>query len=85
MKKSLLATIIVATVSAAHAAPATLPTEPYVVDGYTADARSAVAKQTYANRVVKSDVAGNNHSVFGQDNTLMRYTVAQVYTVTKTS
>ena len=70
MKKSLLATIIVATVSAAHAAPATLPTEPFVVDGYTADARSAVAKQTYANRVVKSDVAGNNHSVFGQDNTV---------------
>lgn len=47
-----------------------LPTEPYVVDGYTPDTRTAEAKQTYANRVVKSDVEGNNHSVFGQDNTV---------------
>lgn len=43
----------------------TLPTEPYVVDGYTPDTRTAEAKETYANRVVKSDVEGNNHSVFG--------------------
>lgn len=49
----------------------TLPTEPYVVDGYTPDARTAEAKQTYANRVTKSDVEGNNHSVFGQDNTVL--------------
>nr|DAJ67237.1 MAG TPA: hypothetical protein [Caudoviricetes sp.] len=49
----------------------TLPTEPYVVDGYTADTRTAEAKETYANRVVKSDVEGNNHSVFGQDNTVL--------------
>lgn len=49
----------------------TLPTEPYVVDGYTADTRSAEAKETYANRVTKSDVEGNNHSVFGQDNTVL--------------
>lgn len=48
----------------------TLPTEPYVVDGYTPDTRTAEAKETYANRVVKSDVEGNNHSVFGQDNTV---------------
>ena len=48
----------------------TLPTEPYVVDGYTADTRTAEAKETYANRVTKSDVEGNNHSVFGQDNTV---------------
>lgn len=48
----------------------TLPTEPYVVDGYTPDTRSSEAKETYANRVVKSDVEGNNHSVFGQDNTV---------------
>ena len=49
----------------------TLPTEPYVVDGYTPDTRTAEAKETYANRVVKSDVEGNNHSVFGQDNTVL--------------
>ena len=49
----------------------TLPTEPYVVDGYTPDTRTAEAKQTYANRVTKSDVEGNNHSVFGQDNTVL--------------
>lgn len=49
----------------------TLPTEPYVVDGYTPDTRSSEAKETYANRVVKSDVEGNNHSVFGQDNTVL--------------
>lgn len=49
----------------------TLPTEPYVVDGYTADTRTAEAKETYANRVTKSDVEGNNHSVFGQDNTVL--------------
>ena len=48
-----------------------LPTEPYVVDGYTPDTRTAEAKETYANRVVKSDVEGNNHSVFGQDNTVL--------------
>ena len=48
----------------------TLPTEPYVVDGYTPDTRTSEAKETYANRVVKSDVEGNNHSVFGQDNTV---------------
>lgn len=48
----------------------TLPTEPYVVDGYTPDTRTAEAKETYANRVTKSDVEGNNHSVFGQDNTV---------------
>lgn len=49
----------------------TLPTEPYVVDGYTPDTRTTEAKETYANRVVKSDVEGNNHSVFGQDNTVL--------------
>lgn len=49
----------------------TLPTEPYVVDGYTPDTRTSEAKETYANRVVKSDVEGNNHSVFGQDNTVL--------------
>ena len=49
----------------------TLPTEPYVVDGYTADTRTAEAKETYANRVTKSDVEGNKHSVFGQDNTVL--------------
>ena len=49
----------------------TLPTEPYIVDGYTPDTRTAEAKETYANRVVKSDVEGNNHSVFGQDNTVL--------------
>lgn len=48
----------------------TLPTEPYVADGYTPDTRTSEAKETYANRVVKSDVEGNNHSVFGQDNTV---------------
>lgn len=40
------------------------------MDGYTPDTRTAEAKETYANRVVKSDVEGNNHSVFGQDNTV---------------
>lgn len=55
----------------AAAASKTLPTEPYVVDGYTPDTRSSEAKETYANRVVKSDVEGNNHSVFGQDNTVL--------------
>ena len=70
MKKSLLALLVASAAVSAHAAPATLPTEPFVVDGYTPDARSVVAKQTYANRVVTSDVQGNNHSVFGQDNTV---------------
>ena len=55
----------------AVAASKTLPTEPYVVDGYTADTRTTEAKETYANRVTKSDVEGNNHSVFGQDNTVL--------------
>ena len=55
----------------AVAASKTLPTEPYVVDGYTPDTRTAEAKETYANRVTKSDVEGNNHSVFGQDNTVL--------------
>ena len=49
----------------------TLPTEPFVVDGYTPDTRSSEAKETYANRVTKSDVEGNNHSVMGQDNTVL--------------
>lgn len=44
----------------------TLPTEPYVVDGYTPDTRTSEAKETYANCVVKSDVEGNNHSVADQ-------------------
>lgn len=56
--------------SATAATGKTLPTEPYVVDGYTPDTRTAEAKETYANRVTKSDVEGNNHSVFGQDNTV---------------
>ena len=54
----------------AVAASKTLPTEPYVVDGYTPDTRTTEAKETYANRVTTSDVEGNNHSVFGQDNTV---------------
>ena len=57
--------------SATAATGKTLPTEPYVVDGYTPDTRTAEAKETYANRVTKSDVEGNNHSVFGQDNTVL--------------
>lgn len=72
MKKSLI-TLFVASVAVSAQATTTaktLPTEPYVVDGYTPDTRTAEAKETYANRVVKSDVEGNNHSVFGQDNTV---------------
>ena len=69
MKKSLLA-LAVATVAVSSHAAKTLPTEPYVVDGYTPDTRTAEAKETYSNRVTKSDVEGNNHSVFGQDNTV---------------
>lgn len=69
MKKSLLA-LAVATVAVSANAAKTLPTEPYVVDGYTPDTRTSEAKETYSNRVVKSDVEGNNHSVFGQDNTV---------------
>lgn len=42
-----------------------------MVDGYTPDTRSSEAKETYANRVTKSDVEGNNHSVMGQDNTVL--------------
>lgn len=72
MKKSLIALFVasVAVSAQATATAKTLPTEPYVVDGYTPDTRTAEAKETYANRVVKSDVEGNNHSVFGQDNTV---------------
>lgn len=69
MKKSLLALTVAAVAVSAHAEK-TLSTEPYVVDGYTQDTRTNEAKETYANRVVKSDVEGNNHSVFGQDNTV---------------
>ena len=67
-----LASAAVALAFQVHAATTgkTLPTEPYVVDGYTPDTRTTEAKETYANRVVKSDVEGNNHSVFGQDNTV---------------
>ena len=73
MKKSLIALFVasVAVSAQATATAKTLPTEPYVVDGYTPDTRTAEAKETYANRVVKSDVEGNNHSVFGQDNTVL--------------
>ena len=74
MKIKFLSTLLIAAFTAfqVHAATTgkTLPTEPYVVDGYTPDIRTAEAKETYANRVVKSDVEGNNHSVFGQDNTV---------------
>lgn len=76
-KKSLAAALVAGILSgavfAANAATTgkTLPTEPYVVDGYTPDTRTAEAKETYANRVTKSDVEGNNHSVFGQDNTVL--------------
>lgn len=74
MKIKFLSTLLIAAFTAfqVHAATTgkTLPTEPYVVDGYTPDTRTAEAKETYANRVVKSDVEGNNHSVFGQDNTV---------------
>lgn len=74
MKIKFLSTLLIAAFTAfqVHAATTgkTLPTEPYVVDGYTSDTRTAEAKETYANRVVKSDVEGNNHSVFGQDNTV---------------
>ena len=73
MKKSLIALFVasVAVSAQATATAKTLPTEPYVVDGYTPDTRTAEAKETYANRVTKSDVEGNNHSVFGQDNTVL--------------
>lgn len=74
MKKSLIALFVASVAVSAQATTTTaktLPTEPYVVDGYTPDARTAEAKETYANRVVKSDVEGNNHSVFGQDNTVL--------------
>lgn len=73
MKKILLATFIIAMASTAYATTTgkTLPTEPFVVDGYTPDTRSSEAKETYANRVTKSDVEGNNHSVMGQDNTVL--------------
>lgn len=73
MKKTLLATFIIAMASTAYATTTgkTLPTEPFVVDGYTPDTRSSEAKETYANRVTKSDVEGNNHSVMGQDNTVL--------------
>lgn len=75
MKIKFLSTLLIAAFTAfqVHAATTgkTLPTEPYVVDGYTPDTRTAEAKETYANRVVKSDVEGNNHSVFGQDNTVL--------------
>lgn len=73
MKKTLLATFIIAMASTAQATTTgkTLPTEPFVVDGYTPDTRSSEAKETYANRVTKSDVEGNNHSVMGQDNTVL--------------
>ena len=74
MKIKFLSTLLIAAFTAfqVHAATTgkTLPTEPYVVDGYTPDTRTSEAKETYANRVVKSDVEGNNHSVFGQDNTV---------------
>lgn len=74
MKNKFLSTLLIAVFTAfqVHAATTgkTLPTEPYVVDGYTPDTRTTEAKETYANRVVKSDVEGNNHSVFGQDNTV---------------
>lgn len=74
MKKSLIALFVASVAVSAQATTTTaktLPTEPYVVDGYTHDTRTAEAKETYANRVVKSDVEGNNHSVFGQDNTVL--------------
>ena len=75
MKNKFLSTLLIAAFTAfqVHAATTskTLPTEPYVVDGYTPDTRTTEAKETYANRVVKSDVEGNNHSVFGQDNTVL--------------
>ena len=73
MKKTLLATFIIAMASTAYATTTgrTLSTEPFVVDGYTSDTRSSEAKETYANRVTKSDVEGNNHSVMGQDNTVL--------------
>ena len=74
MKIKFLSTLLIAAFTAfqVHAATTgkTLSTEPYVVDGYTPDTRTTEAKETYANRVVKSDVEGNNHSVFGQDNTV---------------
>lgn len=73
MKKSLIALFVASVAVSAQATTTTaktLPTEPYVVDGYTPDTRTTEAKETYANRVVKSDVEGNNHSVFGQDNTV---------------
>lgn len=72
MKKYLIALFVASVAVSAQATTTakTLPTEPYVVDGYTPDTRTAEAKETYANRVVKSDVEGNNHSVFGQDNTV---------------
>lgn len=73
MKKTLLATFIIAMASTAYATTTgrTLSTEPFVVDGYIPDTRSSEAKETYANRVTKSDVEGNNHSVMGQDNTVL--------------
>lgn len=73
MKKSLIALFVASVAVSAQSTTTakTLPTEPYVVDGYTPDTRTAEAKETYANRVVKSDVEGNNHSVFGQDNTVL--------------
>lgn len=73
MKKFLIALFVASVAVSAQATTTakTLPTEPYVVDGYTPDTRTAEAKETYANRVVKSDVEGNNHSVFGQDNTVL--------------
>ena len=74
MKIKFLSTLLIAAFTAFQVPAATtgktLPTEPYVVDGYTPDTRTTEAKETYANRVVKSDVEGNNHSVFGQDNTV---------------
>ena len=72
MKKSLIALFVTSVAVSAQATTTakTLPTAPYVVDGYTPDTRTSEAKETYANRVVKSDVESNNHSVYGQDNTV---------------
>ena len=42
--------------------------QPLVLDNYTADARTATERETYANQVVPSTVPGPGHVVVGQSN-----------------
>ena len=64
----MVALLTSAGIMAADAAETPALKQPFVLDGYTPDARTTENQETYKNTVVPSTVAGPGHTVVGQSN-----------------